>query len=81
MLCCAKRGMFLKSMFVSRYGEHVLEALENPDWTCPVCRGICNCSLCRKRKGWLPTGNAYKKVNNFGALFSLSLSMLPVLIF
>lgn len=40
----------------------MLETLENPEWVCPGCRGICNCSLCRKRKGWLPTGTAYKKV-------------------
>lgn len=47
---------------VPRYGENVLEALQNPDWVCPVCRGICNCSLCRNAKGWAPTGIMYKKV-------------------
>lgn len=45
-----------------RYGEHVLESNENPNWICPVCRGICNCSLCRTAKGWPPTGPLYKKV-------------------
>ncbi|CAN7068523.1 unnamed protein product [Brassica oleracea var. botrytis] len=59
-------GQFCGDCLYMRYGEHVLEALENPDWICPVCRGICNCSLCRKRKGWLPTGNAYKKVCKLG---------------
>lgn len=57
----------VKSAFASfmfRYGEHVLEALENPNWICPVCRGICNCSLCRQAKGWCPTGPLYKKVNS-----------------
>lgn len=49
-------------LFIYRYGEHVLEANENPTWVCPVCRGICNCSLCRKAKGWMPTGQIYKKV-------------------
>lgn len=49
--------------FCSRYGENVLEAKANPDWICPVCRGICNCSLCRQAKGWPPTGMLYKKVN------------------
>jgi hypothetical protein len=24
------------------------EALERPHWVCPKCRGICNCSVCRK---------------------------------
>ncbi|KAL0726219.1 hypothetical protein Bca4012_022312 [Brassica carinata] len=55
-----------KTCHQCRYGEHVLETLENPDWICPGCRGICNCSLCRKRKGWLPTGTAYKKVCKLG---------------
>jgi len=45
-----------------RYGEHVLEANKNPNWLCPVCRGICNCSLCRQAKGWAPTGALYRKV-------------------
>lgn len=54
----------------------MLETLENPEWVCPGCRGICNCSLCRKRKGWLPTGTAYKKVKQLW--FIIILSMLPV---
>ncbi|KAL0872400.1 hypothetical protein Bca101_022105 [Brassica carinata] len=59
-------GQFCGDCLYMRYGEHVLETLENPDWICPGCRGICNCSLCRKRKGWLPTGTAYKKVCKLG---------------
>lgn len=39
-----------------------MEANENPNWICPACRGICNCSLCRTAKGWPPTGPLYKKV-------------------
>jgi hypothetical protein len=27
-----------------RYGENVVEANQNEDWECPVCRKICNCS-------------------------------------
>lgn len=27
------------------------------DWSCPICRGVCNCSLCRKREGRCATGN------------------------
>lgn len=46
-----------------RYGENVEEANANPDWVCPVCRDICNCSRCRKVKGWEPTGNLYRKVS------------------
>ncbi|CAL9228237.1 unnamed protein product [Arabidopsis halleri] len=60
------RGQFCGDCLYMRYGEHVLEALENPDWICPVCRDICNCSLCRKDKGWLPTGPAYRKILKLG---------------
>uniref|UniRef100_A0A1J3FBU3 Cell division cycle-associated 7-like protein n=1 Tax=Noccaea caerulescens TaxID=107243 RepID=A0A1J3FBU3_NOCCA len=59
-------GQFCGDCLYMRYGEHVLEALENPDWICPRCRGICNCSFCRKHKGWLPTGAAYRKICKLG---------------
>lgn len=49
-----------------RYGENVIEANQNPNWICPVCRGICNCSICRKGKGWRPTGSLYRKVLRLG---------------
>ena len=26
------------------------------DWKCPVCRGFCNCSICRNRQGKCATG-------------------------
>ncbi|KAL5648212.1 hypothetical protein ACJX0J_042567, partial [Zea mays] len=29
---------------------------------CPVCRGIYNCSICRTKKGWFPTGSACRKL-------------------
>lgn len=51
-----------------RYGENVLEVNDNPDWICPVCRGICNCSRCRRVKGWAPTGQIYKKVDSISQL-------------
>jgi hypothetical protein len=41
-----------------RYGENVDEVAKDEDWECPSCRGICNCSFCRHRKGWPPTGGA-----------------------
>ncbi|CAN0927771.1 Cell division cycle-associated 7-like protein, partial [Linum grandiflorum] len=55
-----------KTCHQCRYGENVTEVNQNPDWICPTCRGICNCSLCRKEKGWLPTGNLYRKVTKLG---------------
>ncbi|KAK6129050.1 hypothetical protein DH2020_037211 [Rehmannia glutinosa] len=55
-----------KTCHQCRYGENVLEANENPNWICPVCRGICNCSLCRQAKGWPPTGMLYRKISSLG---------------
>lgn len=46
-----------------RYGENVTEADFNLKWTCPACREICNCTICRRRNGWMPTGNIYDKVS------------------
>ncbi|CAN0864346.1 Cell division cycle-associated 7-like protein [Linum grandiflorum] len=60
------QGQFCGDCLYMRYGEHVLEALENPNWTCPVCRGICNCSLCRQSKGLAPTGILYRKISQLG---------------
>lgn len=28
-----------------------------------VCRDLCNCSICRNRKGWGPTGQLYRTVS------------------
>ncbi|XP_052197941.1 uncharacterized protein LOC127804891 [Diospyros lotus] len=68
--CCSKcdmvQGQFCGDCLYMRYGEHVLEAKQNPNWICPVCRGICNCSLCRTAKGWAPTGALYKKISQLG---------------
>ncbi|KAL5080450.1 hypothetical protein RYX36_008871 [Vicia faba] len=33
---------------------------------CPKCRGICNCSLCMKKKGHQPTGALAQKAKAFG---------------
>ncbi|XP_048140089.1 uncharacterized protein LOC115740199 [Rhodamnia argentea] len=60
------RDSFVEIVMYIRYGEHVLEARQNSNWLCPVCRGICNCSLCRQAKGWPPTGPLYKKVSKLG---------------
>ncbi|RVW61318.1 Cell division cycle-associated 7-like protein [Vitis vinifera] len=61
--CKLIQGQFCGDCLYMRYGENVIEANKNPSWICPVCRGICNCSLCRQAKGWMPTGPMYKKVD------------------
>ncbi|KAL5708121.1 hypothetical protein ACHQM5_018949 [Ranunculus cassubicifolius] len=60
------QGQFCGDCLYIRYGENVLEANQNPNWICPPCRGICNCSLCRHANGWLPTGAIHRKVVNLG---------------
>ncbi|XP_078158875.1 uncharacterized protein LOC144554430 [Carex rostrata] len=64
--CQLVKGQFCGDCLYMRYGENVLEAIKKPDWICPVCRGICNCSLCRLKKGWKPTRTLYNKVVNLG---------------
>ncbi|XP_050427051.1 cell division cycle-associated protein 7-like [Adelges cooleyi] len=54
--CRGVRGMFCGFCLGKRYGEDVAEVLLNPKWACPPCRGYCNCSICRRRKGKEPTG-------------------------
>ncbi|XP_071703758.1 uncharacterized protein [Rutidosis leptorrhynchoides] len=64
--CNLVQGQFCGDCLYMRYGENVLEAMKNPNWICPVCRGICNCSLCRQAKGWAPTGVMYRKISSLG---------------
>ncbi|CAM0145594.1 unnamed protein product [Urochloa decumbens] len=47
---------YCRKCLLNRYGENAEEAAEKEDWICPKCRGICNCSFCRKKKGEMPTG-------------------------
>nr|CAB3229290.1 cell division cycle-associated protein 7-like [Phallusia mammillata] len=54
--CVGVRGQFCGPCLLNRYGESVEEALLDPNWKCPVCRGFCNCSICRNRKGKCATG-------------------------
>ncbi|KAK1357518.1 Zinc-finger domain of monoamine-oxidase A repressor R1 [Heracleum sosnowskyi] len=51
---CSKS--FCHTCLWNRYGEkaEAVDVLE--DWSCPKCRGICNCSYCRKKQGHEPTG-------------------------
>ncbi|KAI5080823.1 hypothetical protein GOP47_0004006 [Adiantum capillus-veneris] len=58
--CNSLRGQFCGDCLFMRYGENVIEANTNKEWVCPVCRGMCNCSFCRLKKGWAPTGSMYR---------------------
>ncbi|XP_053783337.1 cell division cycle-associated 7-like protein isoform X2 [Desmodus rotundus] len=54
--CGGVRGQFCGPCLRNRYGEDVRSALLDPNWVCPPCRGICNCSYCRRRDGRCATG-------------------------
>ncbi|XP_059642758.1 uncharacterized protein LOC132284649 [Cornus florida] len=47
---------FCHKCLLNRYGEKAEEMSLLEDWKCPKCRGICNCSLCMKKRGHQPTG-------------------------
>ncbi|KAL5054087.1 hypothetical protein RYX36_034769 [Vicia faba] len=64
--CELPQGMLCGDCLYTRYGENVTEADFNLNWTCPSCRGICNCNICRRKNGWMPTGNIYNKVTKLG---------------
>jgi Zinc-finger domain of monoamine-oxidase A repressor R1 len=66
---CAIR--YCNRCLLNRYGERITKIMESaPEeedlsrhflemgycWACPACRGICNCSVHRKRAGLEPTG-------------------------
>lgn len=54
--CTGVKGQFCGPCLKNRYGEDVRAALLDPTWSCPICRGMCNCSLCRKKEGRCATG-------------------------
>uniref|UniRef100_A0A3P8TJF2 Cell division cycle associated 7 like n=1 Tax=Amphiprion percula TaxID=161767 RepID=A0A3P8TJF2_AMPPE len=54
--CVGAKGQFCGPCLKNRYGEDVCTVLLDPTWSCPICRGMCNCSLCRKKEGRCATG-------------------------
>ncbi|XP_006813976.1 cell division cycle-associated 7-like protein [Saccoglossus kowalevskii] len=55
-VCFGVRGQFCGPCLRNRYGEDAKKALKDPNWACPPCRGVCNCSFCRKKTGHHATG-------------------------
>lgn len=47
---------YCRSCLRNRYGEVAEVVAQKANWTCPKCRGDCNCSMCRKKNGETPTG-------------------------
>ncbi|XP_037330263.2 cell division cycle-associated 7-like protein [Pungitius pungitius] len=54
--CVGGKGQFCGPCLKNRYGEEVRDVLLDPTWSCPICREVCNCSLCRKKEGRCATG-------------------------
>ncbi|XP_007547606.1 cell division cycle-associated 7-like protein [Poecilia formosa] len=54
--CVGVKGQYCGPCLKNRYGEDVRTVLLDPTWSCPICRGMCNCSLCRKKEGRCATG-------------------------
>lgn len=53
----------------ARMGEDIRDALANPVWRCPCCRGICNCSgatCLRKSHGLGTTGQLVLEAKSLG---------------
>ncbi|XP_027922363.1 cell division cycle-associated protein 7-like isoform X1 [Vigna unguiculata] len=57
---------FCNKCLLTRYGENAEVVGQVADWTCPKCRGCCNCSICQKRRGEQPTGPLYKNAKECG---------------
>ncbi|XP_043920634.1 cell division cycle-associated 7-like protein [Protopterus annectens] len=64
--CGGVRGQFCGPCLRNRYGEDVRTALLDPNWICPPCRGVCNCSFCRKRDGRCATGILIHLAKHYG---------------
>ncbi|XP_029299122.1 cell division cycle-associated 7-like protein [Cottoperca gobio] len=54
--CVGTKGQFCGACLKNRYGEDVSDVLLDPTWSCPICRDMCNCSLCRRKEGRCATG-------------------------
>ncbi|KAH7856990.1 hypothetical protein Vadar_007725 [Vaccinium darrowii] len=64
---------FCHTCLLHRYGEKAEEMAEFGGWKCPRCRGICNCSLCMKKRGSCPTGKLLHvvKASGFSSAFQM----------
>ncbi|KAL2498430.1 Zinc-finger domain of monoamine-oxidase A repressor R1 protein [Abeliophyllum distichum] len=58
--------MFCHKCLSNRYGENAEEVAALGDWDCPRCRGICNCSICMKKRGHQPTGILINRAKAIG---------------
>ncbi|KAK8916702.1 hypothetical protein KSP39_PZI023024 [Platanthera zijinensis] len=64
---------FCHKCLLNRYGEKAEEVSALDVWSCPKCRGLCNCSFCMKKKGEVPTGILvhHAKLTGFSSVHEL----------
>ncbi|KAJ2416041.1 hypothetical protein GGI10_001263 [Coemansia sp. RSA 2530] len=65
---CSNDGcniMFDYHCLLGRYSEDAM-AIDHSEWACPKCRGKCNCSFCKKKRGERPTGQTSVYISRFG---------------
>jgi hypothetical protein len=56
------RGVYCGDCLYMRQGLNIREVIARGDaWRCPSCLDICNCSFCRTKKGYPPTGTMYRR--------------------
>ncbi|KAL8092425.1 uncharacterized protein LOC141693316 [Apium graveolens] len=61
--------VYCHKCLLNRYKENAEEVEVLEEWNCPKCRGICNCSCCRKRQGQKPTGVLCRRTKLVSDLF------------
>ena len=60
--CEMMRGVYCGDCLYMRQGLNIREVIARGDaWRCPSCLDICNCSFCRTKKGYPPTGTMYRR--------------------
>ncbi|XP_051115224.1 uncharacterized protein LOC127240542 [Andrographis paniculata] len=71
--------MYCHKCHWNRYGERAEEVASLEQWTCPKCRGICNCSFCMRKRNDNPTGVSAKKAKarGFSSVAEMLVKMTP----
>ncbi|KAJ2493280.1 hypothetical protein IWW37_000743 [Coemansia sp. RSA 2050] len=65
---CSNDGctvMFDYHCLLGHYSEDA-KVVDHSEWVCPKCRGKCNCSVCKKKRGERPTGQISVYIKRFG---------------
>ncbi|KAJ2062360.1 hypothetical protein GGI17_002478 [Coemansia sp. S146] len=65
---CSAEGctlMFDYHCLLGHYSEDA-NIIDHSEWICPRCRGKCNCSNCKKKRGERPTGQISVFIKRFG---------------